>query len=237
LNAGVLEDGNLSCPEDGTPQGCVISPLLANIFLHHVLDEWFVKEIKPRLKGRCFLIRFADDFVMGCEFESDARRLPAVLPKRFNRFNLTIHPEKTVLFDFRPPNQREGTSNPTTCDFPAFTHYWAKSRNGNWVIKRKTARKRLKRAMKAVWQWCRENQHDKLSEQYATLRSKLLGHYHYYGIIGNYQTMEVYFRHVIKSWRSRLGRRSRNGYITYKNFSERYLKAFPLPPPRIVHCF
>jgi group II intron reverse transcriptase/maturase len=237
LNAGVLEDGNLSYPEDGTPQGGVISPLLANIFLHHVLDEWFVKEIKPRLKGRCFLIRFADDFVIGCEFESDARRLMAVLPKRFNRFQLTIHPEKTVLVDFRPPNQREGSSNPTTFDFLAFTHYWAKSRNGNWVIKRKTARKRLKRAMKAVWQWCRENQHDKLSEQYATLRSKLLGHYHYYGIRGNYQTMEVYFRHVIKSWRRWLGRRSRNGYITCKNFSERYLKAFPLPPPRIVHCF
>jgi hypothetical protein len=205
--------------------------------LHHVLDEWFVKEIKPRLKGRCFLIRFADDFVIGCELESDARRLMAVLPKRFNRFKLTIHPTKTVLVDFRPPNQRDRNNNPATFDFLAFTHYWAKSRNGNWVIKRKTARKRLKRAMKAIWQWCRDHRHDRMSEQHPTLRSKLLGHYQYYGIRGNYQMMDVYFRHTVKSWRRWLGRRTRNGYITCEKFSERYLKVFPLPPPRIVHSF
>ena len=169
LNAGVLEGVNLSYPEKGAPQGGVISPLLANIFLHHVLDEWFVKEIKPRLKGRCFLIRFADDFVIGCEVESDARCVMAVLPKRFNRFNLTIHPDKTVLVDFRPPNQRDGQSNIATFDFLGFTHYWAKSRNGNWVIKRKTARKRLGRAMKAVWHWCREYRHYAVPEQYRTL--------------------------------------------------------------------
>lgn len=237
LNAGVLEGRRLSYPETGTPQGGVVSPLLANIFLHHVLDEWFEKEIKPRLQGRCFLIRFADDFVIGCELESDARRLTAVLPKRFNRFNLTIHPEKTALVDFRPPNQRDGRNMPSTFDFLGFTHYWGKSRNGNWVIKRKTARKRLGRAMKAVWQWCREHRHYNVPEQYRTLCSKLRGHYQYYGIRGNYKMMEALYEHAIKSWRHWLGRRSRNGRIACEDFARRYLKVFPLPPPRIVHNF
>jgi len=106
LNAGVVEKNQLQRPETGTPQGGVISPLLANIFLHHVLDDWYVQEIKPRLQGRSFLIRFADDFIIGCELETDARRIMAVLPKRFNRYHLIIHPKKTVLVDFRSPEHR-----------------------------------------------------------------------------------------------------------------------------------
>lgn len=235
LNAGVLDGGAKSYPEAGTPQGGVISPLLANIFLHNVLDEWFVKEIKPRLKGRCFLIRFADDFVIGCELESDAQRLMAVLPKRFNRFKLTIHPEKTVLVDFRPPNERDGKGKPGTFDFLGFTHYWGKSRNANWVIKRRTRRKRLSRAMKDVWQWCHDHRHDKVTEQYKMLRAKLVGHYNYYGIRCNYEMLEKLYKHAIKSWRRWLGRRSRNGCLSWDEFAERYLQAFPLPRPRIVH--
>ena len=115
-------------------------------------------------------------------------------------------------------------------------HYWAKSRNGKWVIKRKTARKRLKRAMKAVWHWCRDSRHHKVFEQHRTLRSKLLGHYQYYGIRGNYKTMEVYYRYTINAWRRWLGRRTRNGYITWEEFFRRYLKAFPLPPPSRHSC-
>jgi len=133
LNAGVLDGAELSYPSKGTPQGGVISPLLANIYLHHVLDEWFVNEIQPRLKGRSFLIRFADDFIIGCELEEDARRVMSVLPKRFTRFKLTIHPKKTVLVDFRRPSRRKGTSvQKHTFDFLGFTHYWGKSRKGNW---------------------------------------------------------------------------------------------------------
>ncbi len=129
LNAGVIEEGNLTYPEAGSPQGGVISPVLSNIFLHHVLDEWFVRDVQPRMKGRCFLVRFADDFVIGCELEGDARRIMSVLPKRFARFRLTIHPEKTRLIAFRKPVRREtaGTGN-DTFEFLGFTHYWAKSR-------------------------------------------------------------------------------------------------------------
>ncbi|MEE9145973.1 MAG: reverse transcriptase domain-containing protein, partial [Candidatus Tectomicrobia bacterium] len=146
LHAGVLEAGELTYPDKGTPQGGVISPMLANLFLHQVLDEWFVKDVQPRMKGRSFLIRFADDFIIGFAQEADARRVMGVLPKRFNRFSLTIHPEKTVLIAFKRPSSREKSAQGTgTFDFLGFTHYWAKTRRGYWVIKRKTIRKRLRR--------------------------------------------------------------------------------------------
>jgi group II intron reverse transcriptase/maturase len=167
LNAGVMEEGNLTYTEKGSPQGGVVSPMLANVFLHYVLDEWFVKEVKPRLKGRCFLVRFADDFVIGCELESDARRLMAVLPKRFDRYGLTIHPHKTQLVKFgKPPKSGRVKPKNRTFDFLGFTHYWGQTRQGYGVIKRKTAGKRLRRTLKALWQWCKENRHLSLKEQY-----------------------------------------------------------------------
>ena len=188
LNAGVVEAGTLTYPDRGTPQGGVVSPMLSNIFLHYVLDEWFVRDVQPRLKGRSFLIRFADDFIIGFELEEDARRVMDVLPKRFNRFELTIHPEKTVLVEFRPPPLRKTLGGGKgTFDFLGFTHFWAKSRRGYWVIKRKTIGKRLRRFMKGIWQWCRENRHEDIQEQYQTLCSKLRGYYQYYGIRGNFK--------------------------------------------------
>lgn len=236
LKAGVVEDGNLTRPETGTPQGGVISPLLANIFLHHVLDEWYVNEIRPRLKGRSFLIRFADDFIIGCELETDVKRIMTVLPKRFNRYHLTIHPKKTVLVEFSSPERRNGQGKQKhTFDFLGFTHYWGKSRKGKWTIKRKTASKRVRRATKAIWQWCRDQRHYSLPEQYRIISAKLRGHYQYYGIRGNYKMLEVVYEYVLEAWRRWLGRRSRNGYITYEAFEEKILKVFPLPTPRIVH--
>ncbi len=235
LNAGVLEGEQLYHPVKGTPQGGVISPILANIFLHHVLDEWFVKEIQPRLKGRCFLIRFADDFVIGCEREEDARRVMAVLSKRFGRFKLTIHPKKSRLVEFRNPDARQGSrSEPSTFDFLGFTHYWAKSRRGNWVVKRKTAANRLRRAMTLLWRWCQYNRHLKITEQYRILCSKLRGHYQYYGIRCNYRMLHLLWAYVRKAWRRWLGRRHRNGYISMEKF-QRIEATFPLPRPRIIH--
>jgi len=171
LNAGVLEGETLSYPDKGTPQGGVISPMLGNIVLHHVLDEWFVEQVQPRLKGQSFLIRFADDFVIGCEYESDARRIMDVLPQRFGRYGLTIHPEKTTLVEFGKP--RRGDHKRGTFDFLGFTHYWAKSRRGYWVIKRKTRKKRLKRSLKAIWEWCKLNRHRPLKDQYREFSAKL----------------------------------------------------------------
>jgi len=196
LNAGVMEEGILSYPGQGTPQGGVISPVLSNIFLHHVLDGWFSKEVMPRMKGRCFIIRWADDFIIGCELEADAKRIMEVVPKRFNRFGLALHPEKTTVIPFKKPSSKEKGKGKATFDFLGFTFYWSKSRRGYWVIKKKTVRKRLARFMKGLWQWCRENRHEPIKEQYKELCSKLRGYYQYYGVRSNYKALEVVFEHA-----------------------------------------
>jgi len=231
LNAGVMEDGSLAFPGKGTPQGGVISPVLSNVFLHHVLDDWFVKEVKPRMKGRCFIIRFADDFIIGCEHENDAQRMMEVLPKRFNRFGLTLQSEKTRLIPFRKPNSKGDGKGNGTFDFLGLTFYWSRSRRGYWVIKKKTARKRLRRFMRMLWQWCKENRHDPMEEQHDILCSKLRGFYQYYGVRGNYKGLEVVFEYAEKAWRRWLSRRSHKGTVLFDELREKY----PLPLPRIVH--
>jgi RNA-directed DNA polymerase len=235
LNAGVIEGEELNYPEKGTPQGSVISPILANVFLHHVLDDWFVREVKPRMRGRVFLIRFADDAIIGCELEEDARRIMAVLPKRFARFGLTVHPKKTKLVRFEKPGGNGPGKGGDTFDFLGFTHYWAKSRRGYWVIKRKTAKTRINRAMKAFWRWCRENRHLPFTEQYEKLCRKLRGHYQYYAIRGNFRALQWIYEHVRRAWRYWLSRRSHKGKITWER-SEKLWTTFPLPKPRIIHA-
>ena len=235
LNAGVLEGEILRYPEKGTPQGGVVSPILSNIFLHYVLDEWFVGDVQPRMKGRCFLLRFADDFIIGCELEEDARRIMEVLPKRFDRFGLAIHPEKTTLVKFRRPGSQgdSGTGN-GTFDFLGFTHYWTKSRRGFWVINRKTARKGLLRFTKHLWWWCRRYRHLPFREQYRILCQKLRGHYQYYGIRGNFRALAIVFQHIERAWRYWLSRRSNKGSINWEKF-DTISGTWPLPKPRIVH--
>jgi len=238
LNAGVFEGGVLTYPEKGAPQGGVISPLLSNIFLHHVLDDWFVRDVRPRMKGRCFLIRFADDFVIGFEKEDDARRVMEVLPQRFGRFGLTIHPEKTVLTQFKRPNSKESSADGNgTFDFLGFTHYWAKSRRGLWIIKRKTKKKGIVRFLKSLWLWLRRNRHLPLKEQYKMLCVKLQGHYRYYGIIGNYRSINRIYHKAKRFWRYWLSRRSHKGKIDWEKYLVSILGKFPLPGPRIVHNF
>ena len=235
LKAGVIEGDALTYPDQGTPQGGVCSPMLANIFLHHVLDAWFVHEVEPRMKGRCFLLRFADDFIIGCEREDDARRIMAVLPKRFARFGLTIHPTKTGLVSFRKPaSHAEADTGNGTFEFLGFTHYWTKSRRGYWVIKRKTAGKRLRRAQKSLWQWCRDQRHTPLQAQYRILCQKLRGHYQYYGIRGNYPQLEQLYEHAVHAWRYWLSRRSHKSAIPWEKF-DRLHDRFPLPVPSILH--
>jgi RNA-directed DNA polymerase len=232
LNAGVAEGGEIVYPEKGTPQGGVISPVLSNVFMHYVLDEWYIKEVEPRMKGKCFLIRWADDFIMGFQLESDAKRLMEVLPKRFSRFKLDLHPEKTRLIPFgKPPRNGKPKG---TFDFLGFTFYWGKSLKGNWVIKKQTARKRRNRFMRMLWSWCKENRHDPLKMQHETLCSKLRGFYQYFGVRGNYKVLEVVYEYAEKAWRRWLGERHRDGYINHEKFRE-ILKTFPLPRPRIVH--
>ena len=234
LNAGVMEDGQHSRTDSGTPQGGVISPLLANVFLHNVLDTWFVAEVQPRLRGRTELIRFADDFVVVCEHELDARRVLAVLPKRFGKYGLRLHPDKTRLVRFERPDGRGGGERPETFDFLGFTHHWGKSRKGYPLVKRKTMATRMRRAIRAIWEWCRDNRHEPVDEQRVTLASKLRGHYAYYGITNNSRALATYFFEVTRAWRRWLDRRGGRREMTWERFAA-LLKHHPLPPPRIVH--
>ena len=232
LHTGVVDLMETTYPEVGTPQGGVISPLLANIYLHEVLDTWFMQEVLPRMKGKAFLVRYADDFVIGFETEEDARKVYDVLPKRFAKYGLAIHPDKTKLRRFCRPRKEDHDSE--TFDFLGFTHYWGKTRKGFWVIKRKTARKRLKRAMKSVWNWCRMHRHDAEETQHKTLCKKLQGHYQYYAVRCNYNALNALYRKSRHSWKYWLSRRSNDSAINWPNFM-RMLTHFPLPQPRILY--
>jgi len=240
LKAGVLENGGVSYPERGTPQGGVISPILSNIYLHDVLDRWFANEVKPRLKGKAFLIRFADDAVLVFARKEDAERVMKVLPKRFGKYGLTIHPEKTRLIWFGKSQEREeGTTEPPRWEkfnFLGFTHYWGRSRKGTWTVKRKTEKGRFARALKGITEWCRRNRHRPLSEQQRILAWKLNGHYAYYGISGNIRCLKSFLYQVMRIWRKWLMRRSRGQYISWEHFL-RLFHRYPLPAARIVHSF
>ena len=235
LNAGVDEGGELSYPEKGTPQGAVISPLLSNIFLHHVLDDWFVKEVQPQLKRRSFVVRFADDFIIGCELESDAKKVLELLGERFASFALSLHPEKTKLIPFgKPASSVKVDKRNGTFDFLGFTFYWSKARKGYWVVKKKTIGKRLNRFVKGIWSWCKDNRHAPLKDQYFDLSLKLRGYYQYYGVRGNFKALEVVYEATEKAWRRWLSRRSRKGFVSWAKF-EKIRISFPLPKPRIIH--
>jgi group II intron reverse transcriptase/maturase len=239
LRAGVLEDGDLTFPDEGSPQGGVISPLLANVYLHYVLDVWFEQEVQPRLQGRAFLIRYADDFIMAFACEADARRVLEVLPKRFAKYGLAIHPDKTRLVPFRPPGRSgRGDSSeqtpPGTFDLLGFLHYWGRSRKGTWVVKRRTAASRFRRALTKIAGWCRCNRHRPLAEQHQTLSQKLRGHFAYYGITGNGEALRRFRDAVTRTWRNWLSRRTRGHSLSWERFA-RLLKRYPLPPAWALH--
>ena len=235
LNAGIMEHGQRTRPTSGTPQGGVISPLLANVYLHDVLDVWFERSVQPRTLRRVQLVRYADDFVLLCEHESDAQRIYAALPARMMRFGLELHPEKTRLIPFeRPPFRSGGGSKTGTWDFLGFTYYWSRSRRGNWVVKPKTMATRLNRALKAVGEWCRIHRHLPVRDQHRILSMKLRGHCAYYGITGNSQALQQFRRGMGLLWRKWLLRRSdraaRKGWDWWNVFEARYR----LPPAHAV---
>lgn len=234
LNAGVLEAGTVTYPEAGTPQGGVISPLLANIYLHEVIATWFEQDITPRLTGAAVLIRYADDVVLGFTNEADARRVLAVLPKRCGKYGLTLHPDKTRLIDFRRPRGLTTPRGERTFDLLGFTHYWARSRKGYWVVKQKTAKDRLSRTTTRIGRWCRAHRHTPVSEQHRALSQQLRGHNAYYGITGNARALGRVLDEVKRRWRYWLNRRSDRRGWTGERFT-RYLRVYPLPPPIPIH--
>jgi hypothetical protein len=231
LKAGVMEDGVWTRSDQGSPQGGVISPIVANLYLHHVLDCWFEEVVKPRLRGRVHLIRYADDAVMVFQREDDARRVLDVLPKRFGRYGLTLHPEKTRLVPFhRPPHTAGGLrTRPGTFDVLGFTHYWSRSRKGNWVVKRKTAKSRFRRAVRTINWWCRRYRHLPVREQWLELSAKLRGHNAYYGIVGNTPSLRCFRYQVSRLWRKWLCRRSDRARISWETYG-RLQQRYPLPP-------
>jgi RNA-directed DNA polymerase len=239
LKAGVLEKGRLHHTTAGSPQGGVVSPMLANIFLHHVLDEWYAGEVRPRLAGRSTLARFADDFVMAFEEFHDAERVLAVLGKRFERYGLTLHPDKTRFVDFRD-HRPEGGHHPdthgTTFDFLGFTHLWVTSRKGRRVVRQVTAKSRYARALAAVTDWCRRNRHWTIPEQHARLSAMMRGHYAYYGISGNSRRLQWYARQLVRIWQKWLSRRDRKSTFRWSQMTA-LLKRHPLPSARIVHRY
>lgn len=234
LNAGVWEKGTIEYPEQGTPQGGVISPILSNIYLHEVLDTWFENQVKPRLKAKAYLIRFADDAVLAFASEADAWKVMEALPKRFARYGLTLHPEKTRMVKFTRPwgNNRDRKS----FNFLGFTHYWGISQKGAPVITRRTEKTRFARALKKVGEWCKENRHAPVREQHKTLNQKLRGHYAYYGITGNIRPIQNFRNEVIILWRKWLIRRTRGKWMPWEILN-RMLKVYPLARARIVHRY
>jgi len=229
LHAGVLEGGVVTRATQGTPQGGVISPLLANIYLHTVLDEWWVEDVRPRMRGNVGLVRYADDFVMVFSEREDALKVMEVLPKRFARFGLTLHPEKTRLVRFLPPTADEPSES---FDFLGFTFYWAKARRGRWVRRRKTARGRLTRSLKALNVWMRAARHVPLDKQARTLSRKLRGHMNYYGIRGNSKGINRFHYEARRLWFKWLNRRSQRSALTWEKFN-RLLKRLGIPPARL----
>ena len=232
LCVGVMEGEELSSSDIGTPQGSVLSPLLANIYLHYTLDVWFEDVVKPRLRGRAKLVRYADDFVMCFEREDDARRVFAVLPKRMEAFGLALHPDKTRLIPFtRPAPERTSGKGPGAFDFLGFTMYWKRTRGKVWQFSCQTRTSRISRAVQRIGEFCRRNRHMPVRDQHAGLCRRLQGHFNYFGVNGNTAAIRQVYWQATQRWVKWLRRRSQR-YRPWEHFKQ-LLKRFPLPSPRI----
>ena len=233
LKAGILEDKQLSYPTEGTPQGGIISPLLSNIYLNYVLDEWFSEQIQPLLTGKSFIVRYADDFVLGFEKASDAERVMKVLPKRFGKYKLELHPDKTKIINL---NSKRGKGN-RSFDFLGFTHYLGKSRKGKAILKRKTSSKKLTVAINKIQDWIKQNRHRKLIELIPEINAKLRGHYNYYGITFNSKGINSYYEQVKRILCKWLNRRGGKPVWNWNRFNKLIKEWMPLFKPRIYHSY
>lgn len=233
LKAGILEGEQLSYPTVGTPQGGIISPLLGNIFLHYVLDEWFSEEIQPLLKGRSFIVRYADDFILGFTEEQDAKRVMQVLPKRFEKYKLSLHPDKTKFIDL----YCKSGSGDRSFDFLGFTHYIGKSLKGNRVLKRETSSKKFTNAITKTEKWIKENRHLGIKQLMKELNVKMRGHYNYYGITFNSRGVSNYYVQVKRRLHKWLNRRGGKPVWNWERFALLINKWVPLLRPKIFHTY
>ncbi len=240
INVGVIDNGQLLITETGTGQGQIISPLLANVYLHYVLDEWFETEVKPRLRGRAYEVRYCDDFILCFQYREDAERVLRALAKRFAKYGLSLHPDKTRLIEFgrqaAANARRRGEKKPATFDFLGFTHICARSRRGRFTIHVRTMGKRLRRSLKQISDWCQRHRHDPVAEQGKVLNAKLRGHYQYYGRPTNYHSLWKFHRGVRRIWKKWLNRRTRGKTLNWATYAQ-LLDRHPLLRPYIAHSW
>lgn len=240
LKAGVMEEEKRWVSEEGTPQGGILSPLLSNIFLHYVLDRWFERKVKPTLRGFAQLNRYADDFVFTVQYREEAELILQKVEQRFAACKLSLSPEKTRVVEFgrfaEERTARRG-QRPGTYDYLGFTHYCGKTRRGKFKVGRQTSRKKLRQKLTAMNAWLKAvRNRAPLREWWSLLRQKLLGHYHYYGVSGNFRRIHWFFRETYRLALKWLNRRSQKKSYTYERFAQ-YLQRYPLPKPKIYHNF
>ena len=229
LHVGVFDGDEYSEPEEGTVQGSVLSPVLGNLYLHHVLDGWFERDVVPRIRGRARLIRYADDAVIGFQYEADAWKVLEALRKRFERYGLRLHPEKTRVVPFaRPERTTKNGKARATFDFLGFTHYWRRARSGRWMPWIKTRTARLRRFIATVADWCRSHRHEPVKEQHAALTRRIAGHFNYFGVNGNVPCLQHVLRACTVVWHKWLNRRSQRASKTWDEFND-LLQRHPLP--------
>ncbi len=240
LKAGYIDDDLLVRTDEGTPQGSILSPILANIFLHYVLDEWFEKVVKQHANGFCELVRYADDFICVTQKAEDAKQIEMALKNRFGKYGLETHPTKSRRISFgryERKNAENQNRRPNTFDFLGFTHYCDKTRKGKFKLGRKTSRKKFTTKCKEMNLWLKKIRNkEKTKEWWKTLRSKLNGHFQYYGVSGNYREIESYYKETMRLLHKWLNRRSQKRKMNWENFN-RYITHYPLPCPQIRHNF
>ena len=230
LKAGVLEeDGRVLHPTNGTPQGGVVSPVLANVYLHYALDLWFERVVKREARGRCVMLRYADDFVVAFERREDAEKFLEMLPGRLGKFGLELAEEKTRLVPF----ERGNPSGNGGFDFLGFQYHWERTRNGRWKVQRRTAPSRLQRSVARFTEWIKDNRHERLAALMARLKRKLAGYWQYYGVTGNGRSLGKFWRLVVERLYKWLNRRSQKRGLTWARL-KRILKRYGIPGPRIT---
>ena len=232
LHVGILDGEDYSEPDGGTVQGSSLSPVLGNVYLHHVLDLWFERDVLPRLDGDAHLIRYADDAVFTFEREDDAKRVVRVLAKRFERFGLKLHPEKTRLLPYKRPDFGTKGKGPATFDFLGFTHHWRRARSGYWTPGAKTRTTRLRRFIVAVSDWCRSHRHEPVEDQHVALTRRIVGHFNYFGVNGNVSALRHVRRACEGVWHKWLNRRSQRARKSWAHFNG-MMQVFPLPIAKV----
>lgn len=230
LRAGIMEeDGRVIHPQTGTPQGGIVSPVLANIYLHYALDLWFERVIKPKQRGHCWILRYADDFVVCFEYRHEAEAFEKAVKERLAKFGLEVAADKTKTLRFG----RNGGPHNGRFDFLGFEFYWEADRKGRPRVKRRTATKKWQAGMQRMREWIKSHRHQKLRQMFKTLRAKLQGTWNYYGLIGNYRRMKIFYEETVRTLHKWLNRRSQRRSYDWRSV-DRLMERYDLPRPRIV---